>query len=375
VPLAEILHTTVQLAVYDAVMAIVGGYEPYAAAIAAPRGADVRAAVATAAYRTARERVAASRQAYLDEQYELYLSGIRDGRGKTLGIEVGEEAAAAVLALRADDGFDTVVTYQCNTSPPGVGEFEPNGGCGTQPVGASAGRIKPFTFSHAARFAPDGPDPLTSYDYTADFRETRDLGRAGSTFRTAEQTDVVYFWSEHTYVHWNRNINNLAASRRLSVRQTARFLAMVHTAASDAIIAGFDAKYFHRSWRPRTAIPRAGEDGNAATDADPSWVGELTVNHPEYPSAHAFWSAALLDTVARFFGTTRVTWTLETPQSAVPKVVQTRRTYRNLNDILREIADARVWAGLHWRNSMRDGAVIGRKVARHVNRHFFRRAW
>jgi hypothetical protein len=373
VPLAEILHTTIQLAMYDAVVAIMGGYEPYAADIQAPRGASVRAAVATAAYRTARERVAASQHAYLDEQYELYMAGIRDGRAKTRGIQVGEDAAAAMLARRANDGFNNVVLYQCNAIPPAAGEFEPNGGCGTQPVGTNVGQIMPFTFSNSTQFAPDGPDPLPSHEYAVDFVETRDYGRSNSTFRTPEQTDIVYFWSEHTYVHWNRNLNSLAASRRLNVRDTARFLAMVHTAASDAVIVGFDAKYFHRFWRPRTAIPRAADDGNPATDPDSTWTPELTVNHAEYPSAHAFWSAALTDTVANFFGTTRVTWTLETPQTAVPQVKQTLRTYRSVNQIMREIENARIWAGLHWRNSMEDGTTIGHKVAKHVNRHFFRR--
>ena len=372
VPLAEILHTTIQLAVYDAVMAIKGGYEPYATDIAAPGGADVRAAVATAAYRTARARVAPSQHAYLDAQYALYLAGILDGQGKSDGIQVGEEAAAGILARRANDGFTNVVPYQCSATPPPVGEFEPNGGCGTQPVGANVPQITPFTYSNPARFAPDGPPPLASDEYAADFVETRDYGRTNSAFRTPDQTDIVYFWSEHSYVHWNRNLNSLALSRQLNARDSARFLAMVHTAASDAVIAGFEAKYFHRFWRPRTAIPRAADDGNPATDADPSWIPELTVNHPEYPSAHAFWSTAVTDTVAEFFGTDKVTWTLETPQSAVPQVVQTTRTYQNVKQIMREIDNARVWAGLHWRSSMRDGGKIGRQVSKHVTRNFFR---
>jgi hypothetical protein len=92
VPLAEILHTTIQLAVYDAVMASEGGYEPYVAAIVAPTGSDVRAAVATAAYRTARARVAVSQHAYLDAEYDAYMADIADGQAKTDGIQVGKDA-------------------------------------------------------------------------------------------------------------------------------------------------------------------------------------------------------------------------------------------------------------------------------------------
>jgi hypothetical protein len=147
---------------------------------------------------------------------------------------------------------------------------------------------------------------------------------------------------------------------------------MVHTGAADAIIAGFEAKYYYATWRPRTAIPRADTDGNPDTDADPTWIPLLTVNHPEYPSAHGFWSTAVTDVVASFFGTNNVTWTIGTPQSAVPQVIQTERTYHSLNALMREIDDARVWAGLHWRHSMRNGDQIGRKVASHVIRNFFR---
>jgi hypothetical protein len=369
---AQILHALVQLAMYDAAIAVEGGYQPYAAAIPAPPGSDVRAAVATAAYRTALARVAASQISYLNVQYNIYMAGIPAGQAKDDGIQVGESAAAAVLALRVNDGFDAVVLYQCTSDPPPPGEFEPNGGCGTQPVDVKVAGIRPFTFSNPTRFRPDGPTPLDSNAYTEDFIETRDYGRSNSSFRTPEQTDIVYFWSEHSYIHWNRNLVKLAIHTGLNVRDTARFLAMVHTGVADAVIAGFDAKYFYGHWRPRTAIPRADTDGNPDTDSDPSWTPLLSVNHPEYPAAHGFWSTALTDTVARFFRTNKVVWTIETSQSAVPQLVQTERTYYDLNALQREIDSARVWAGLHWRHSTRHGGQIGRKVAKHVSDNFFR---
>jgi hypothetical protein len=371
---SEVLHAMIVLAMYDAAIAIEGGYRPFTAAIEAPAGADVRAAVATAAYLTARARVLASQFAYLDAQHTAYLAGIPDGQAKSDGILVGEQAAQQVIALRANDGFDNVVLYQCSAVPAAAGEFEPNGGCGTQPVDAKVGQIRPFTFTDPSRFRPGGPDPLTSSSYTADFIEVRDYGRANSATRTPEQTDVAYFWSENAFAHWNRNLIDLAISRGLSVRETARLFAMVHTSAADAVIAGFEAKYFFRLWRPRTAIPRAGSDGNPDTDPEPTWVPLLTVNHPEYPSAHGFWSTALTDAVGEFFGTHRLAWTINTSATAVPQLVQAERTYKDLNALTREIDDARVWAGLHWRHSMRHGDQIGRKVARHVVRNFFRPA-
>jgi hypothetical protein len=368
---AEVLHTIVHLAVYDAVVAIEGGYRPYASAIQAAPGADVRAAVATAAYRAARARVAPSQVGYLDGQYAAYMAPIPEGPAKASGVQVGQAAADAMISLRANDGFSNAVAYVCSSNPPPPGEFEPNGGCNTQPVDVNLGQVKPFTLERPNQFRPDGPDPLTSSAYVENFIETRDYGRLSSTVRTAEQTDIVYFWAEHAYVHWNRNLISLPISRGLNVRETARFFALVHTAAADAVIAGFEAKYFYRFWRPRTAIPRADIDGNPDTDAEATWTPLLTVNHPEYPSAHAFWSTAVADSVARFFGTNKIVWTITTSKAAVPQVIRTERTYRDVNAMLRELDNARVWAGLHWRHSLRHGAQIGRKVVKHVFDEFF----
>jgi PAP2 superfamily len=369
---SEVLHTTIQLAMYNATMAIVGGYQPYGAPLDAPRGADVRAAVATAAYRTARARVDSTQAGYLDSQYLAYLANIPDGRGKDSGIQVGESAAAAMLTLRTNDGFSNTVLYECSSAPPPPGEFEPNGGCGTQPVDTKLSQVTPFTLVDPSCFRPGGSNPLTSEGYTRDFIETRDFGRADSALRTPDMTDVVYFWSENTYSQWNRNLISLAISARLNVRETARFLALVHTSAADAVITGFNAKYFFRSWRPRTAIPRADTDGNPDTDPDPTWTPFLTVNHPEYPSGHAFYSGAVLEAVARYFGTSRISWTLSGNKAAVPQLVQTARTYPNLAAINREIANARIWAGLHWRHSMQDGEQIGHAVADRVFANYFR---
>ena len=373
---SEILHTMVVLAMYDAVMAIEGGYQPYALQADPAPGADVRAAVATAAYLTARARIAPSQYAYLDQQYAAYLAAIPDGAAKTAGVEVGEAAAAAILARRAGDGFATVVPYECSAIPPAIGEFTPDTGCpatpaSPQPADAKVGGIRPFAITDVTRFRPDGPDPLTSNAYADDFEEAREYGRLDSTVRTAEQTDIAYFWAEHPYVHWNRNLIALALQHGLNLRETARLFALVHTAASDAVIVGFEAKYYYRAWRPRTAIPLADMDGNPNTLAEPTWKPLLSVNHPEYPSGHGFWSTAVVDAVAAFFHTNKVTWTLTTSKTAVPQLVRTERTYGQLNAMMREIGDARVWAGLHWRHSIQHGAQIGRHVAAYVSRHFF----
>lgn len=375
---SQILHTMVHLAVYDAVVAIEGHYQPYAGSRKSrERNADVRAAVATAAYLTARSRVDASQHAFLDQQYAAFMASIPGGVAKTNGTRVGWKAAAAIVEMRANDGFTNAVFYQCSEIPPPVGEFEPDNGCPTstaspQPVDAKVGQIKPYTFRKRHDFAPKRPRALTSRTYAVDFAETRELGRADSAIRTPEQTDIAFFWSENPYVHWNRNLTALAISKSLNVLETARMFAMVQTAVSDAVIVGFEAKYQYGFWRPRTAIPQADFDGNDYTVADPMWRPLLSVNHPEYPSGHGFWSTALLDALGDFFGTTEVSWTLTTSKTAVPRVEQTTRTYDNLETLRRQIMEARIWGGLHWRFSMNAGSEIGRRVASHVTKHYFR---
>jgi hypothetical protein len=376
---AQVLHAMIMLAMYDAAVSVEGGYEPFAARIRAPQGTDVRAAIATAAYQTARARVASSQVAFLDQQYATYLSQLADGPAKADGIDVGQRAAAAMLALRSNDNFNTIVLYECSAVPPPPGEFEPDAGCPSgpaspQPVDAKVGRITPFTFANPDRYRPTGPQSLLSPGYIADFAEARDYGRKDSVLRSAEQTDVAYFWSENPYVHWNRNIMQLAISQGLDILETARLFAMVHTSAADAVIAGFEAKYHYAAWRPRTAIPRADTDGNPATDGDPTWLPLLSVNHPEYPSGHGFWSTAVIEATATFFHSRKVVWTITTSKVAVPLLVQAERTYTRLDDLLDEIGNARIWAGLHWRHAIEDGAKVGRKVATHVTSHFFRRA-
>ena len=278
--------------------------------------------------------------------------------------------------MRANDGFDAIVPYECSGPQAVPGEFEPDAGCpagptSPQPVDVKVGRIRPFAIENIGRYRPAGPDPLTASSYVEDFAETRDFGRVDSVFRSPEQTNLAYFWSDNPYVFWNRNLIALAQAQQLRVLETARLFAMVHTSVADAVIVGFEAKYRFTAWRPRTAIPRADTDGNPDTDADPTWRPLLMVNHPEYPSGHGFWSTALTDSVAAFFGTHKVTWTLSVPRSAVPALNQTEYTYDQLNALMRDVDDARVYGGLHWRQSLRHGAQVGRRVSAYVTRHHF----
>jgi hypothetical protein len=363
-----LLRAIVQIGVYDAAMTVSGSYKPFTGEVTLQPGADLRAAVATAAYHVTRTLVSGPPAAALDSQYDAYLAGIPEGNAKSAGIQVGQTAAAAVEALRADDGRNNTVLFDCRTNPQPTGIFEPDGGCGTQPLNVNLGLVKPFTFTDPKQFRPTGPDSLTSNNWVQDFIETRDYGRKDSTVRTAEQTDIAWFWQA---IDISKSLNDLAISHGLNAPDTARLLAMGYTAMADAAIAGFDAKYYFQFWRPRTAIVRADVLGNPDTPADPTWTPLISVNHPEYPSAHSFITTALVDIVRRFFGTSKVNWALTASKAAAPQLVTAQRTYQDLNALLAELYNARVWAGLHWRHSTQHGADLGRKVAQNVADKFF----
>jgi hypothetical protein len=367
---AAVYMGIVHAAIYDAAVAIEGGYEPYAIALTAPPDTSPAAAIATAAYDTLVGLQPAlgltpAQQAILAGEYANYLAGIPDGTSKTNGIAVGEQVAAEILALRANDGRDANPTLaDLNPPPPAPGVWQPN------PTGTVLGLrlpgIRPLAMKSASQFRPDGPNSLTSTEYTEDFDQVKDLGRLNSTTRTAAQTTQALFWTDHDLRVWNDGMLRLAAARGLDLVQTARMLVMAHVSGGDAMIAGFEAKYHYWFWRPYKAIQLADTDGNPATEPDPNWQPlRPTPNHPEYPAAHAFHSSAVAKALATFFGTDKVAFSLDS------RVTGTTREYGSFHDAVKDVELARVLAGFHFRNSTREGSNLGRVIALYVAEHYF----
>ena len=286
---AAVYMGIVHAAIYDAAVAIEGGYEPYAIKLHAPPNTSSAAAIATAAHHTLIGLQPAlgltpDQQAILDGDYANYLAAIPDGEAKANGIAVGEQVAAAVVALRANDGRERNPTLaDLNPPPPGPGIWEQNPGNPLPPVlGLRLPGITPLALNSASQFRPDGPNALTSAEYTEDFEQVKDLGRIDSTTRTPAQTIQALFWTDHDLRVWNDGMLALAVAHRLDLVQTARMLAMVHVSGGDAMIAGFEAKYHYWFWRPFTAIPEADTDGNPDTEPDPTWQPLRTT--PNFPS-------------------------------------------------------------------------------------------
>ncbi len=373
---AGVYMAIVHAAIYDAAVAIEGGYEPYAIGLSAP-DASPQAAIATAAYRTlvglylklpngAVVGLDPAQQPILDADYTSYMAAIPDGAAKTIGRTIGERVAEAVLALRRDDGREKDPRLSDLDPPaPGVGIWQPDL---SRPVlGLRLPTMRPLALERPWQFRPDGPSLLTGHEYAEDFEQIKQLGGDDSTARTPEQTTEALFWTDHDARQWNDGLLGLAAARQLDLVQTARMLAMAHVAGADGLIACFDAKYHYWFWRPYQAIPAAGDDGNPATDPDPDWRPlRTTPNHPEYPSAHACHTSAIATVLAAFFGTDEIPFQLDS------RVTGTTRVYDNFRDAVRDVNEARVLVGFHFFNSDQQGSNLGRVVGRYVTRHFFR---
>lgn len=367
---AAVYMGIVHAAMFDAAVAIEGGYRPYAIELH-QRGASPEAAVATATHHTLvglqpALGLTAAQQDGLNARYASYIAAIPEGSTKANGIQVGEQVADAVLSLRNSDGREQDPQYgQPPLVPlaPGPGVWDP----GAAPaVGLRMPGIRPLVLESVSQFRPDGPEPLGSRTYSEDFAQVKELGRADSSARTPQQTEAALFWTDHDPRQWNDALLNLAAARDLDLVRTARMLAMAHVSGGDAMLGCFDAKYTYWFWRPYQAIQRAGTDGNTATESDASWQPlRPTPNFPEYPSAHACHSTAVVEVLKSFFGTNNI------PISINSRITGTTRYYDQLQDVVKDVNRARVLAGFHFRNSDQEGSNLGRTVGRYVADHVF----
>ena len=360
----------VHVALYDTALAFEGGYQPYAIELTAPPDASSEAAIATAAHHTLIGLqpglgLNPAQQTILDTLYANYMAAIPDGTAKTDGVEVGEQVAAAVVTLRTNDGREANPVYgQPPFVPPpsGPGVWDR----GNAPaLGLLLPGMRPLAMQRASQFRPDGPSAMTSEEYTEDFNQVKEFGSLNSTSRTAEQTTLALFYIDHPSRQWNDTMLALAAARGLDLMQTARMLAMAHVSSGDALIGCWEAKYHYWFWRPPAAIQRAGTDGNPATEPDTTWQPLRATNHPDYPSGHGCNSSAITETLHAFFGTDRVSFTLDS------RITNTTIEYERLHDVVKDVNESRVLSGFHFRNSNQEGTNLGRQVSRYVVNNFF----
>jgi len=349
-PPAVRIMAFVQTSVFEATNAITGRYAPLMAKINAAPGTSVDAAVA-AATRTALAKLMPAQQAAIDADYEAAMKLVPDGAAKTSGIAVGEQAATACLA-RVDEGFGLPDTYRPHTTP---GVYVPT----FMPAVPNWGKRKPWVMTSGAQFRPGPPPALTSEAWARDYNEIKAIGAKNSTRRTPEQTAIAKFWEATAPVVYWPVVRSVAAAPGRDVTANARLLAIAAMAMDDALIAVFDAKYTYNLWRPVTAIRNGDVDGNDATERDPSWTPFIdTPMHPEYPCAHCIISASLGAVLQAEIGSGPVPAMSSASSTAGGAV----RTWKSVDEFVQEVAVARIYDGVHYRNSTVVGSAMGKQI-------------
>ena len=356
-PVYNLDLATVHVAMFDAVNAIDGSYRRFAAQPTTPTsGASLEAAAAAAAYHTLKG-LFPNRTAQYQDAYNNYVGGLEDGDAKTRGLQIGQEVAVQIVALRADDGRWTPATYTPTSLP---GRFR-----GTNPVNVFLPFVRPFTMQSASQFRADGPPPLTSVDYAEDFNETKALGALNSSVRTPEQTEIARFNTEPPPRFWARNLRIFATADR-GIAENARTMAVLWVSQADGLIACFESKYHFDFWRPTSAIRLADTDNNPATDPDPSWTPVVpTPNHPEYPAAHGCGTGGVAEALELVFGTKKLSFDFNST------VTGTTRHFDSTDDLVKELQLARIAGGMHFRTSTVHGAVLGMKVSKWIVKNHF----
>jgi hypothetical protein len=352
-PIAVRTMVIVQVSVFEAVTAITGRYPAFRARVTATPGASVDAAVA-AATRTALLKLMPTHQAAIEADYQAALRPLPEGPAKAGGIAVGEQAAAAILASCADDGAAAPNTYRPHTT---AGVYVPT----IFPAVPHWGKRKAWVMIGGDQFRPGPPPSLTSDTWRRDLNEIKALGGKDSTQRSPEQTAIARFWEATAPAVYWPVARSVATAPGRDVTDNARLLAVAGMAMDDALIAVFDAKYAYNFWRPVTAIRNAESDAR-----DPGWTPFIdTPMHPEYPCAHCIVSGSLGAVLEAEIGAGLVK--LSSASSTAGGAV---RTWNSVGDFVQEVAVARIYDGVHYRNSTEVGTAMGKKIGELAARRF-----
>jgi len=372
-PLAALDFAIVQLANYDAVQSVEHRHHPYhrsthhwsgsAPAAAAKAGHDVLVGLFPL------------QSDSLDTTYTNYLVE-NDIDPFDPGTQAGAEAASNILTLRANDG-------RFPPSPPPfvgnntIGQWRPTPSLlpGAPPSFAPGltpwvANVAPFTMKNTSQFRVGPPPSLGSQVWRKDYEEIKDIGSLFSSTRTPEQTEIGYFWADSGPVMWQSALRDISRTYLHDIGTTARMYALADVALADAQIACWDSKYFYNFWRPITAIRLGDQDGNPGTDADPDWQPLInTPNFPEYTSGHATTSGAIAHALRLFFGRDQMRFHITTTN---PNAQQKTHTFMRFSQAEEDVVNARVYVGIHYRNTDNVSRIQGHKVADWTFEHFFR---
>lgn len=351
-----ILH----IAIFEAINSIDRSFKPYAVRLS---HVSRRASTQAAADQAAHDVLVALYPSFastLDTQLQQDLNQIPSGQNKNDGIEVGQAAAAAILALRSGDGSAVVL-------PPFVPKTEPGDYQLTPPNFAPADfiqwpQVTPFALVHANQFRPGPPPQLTSDEYTRSFDEVMSLGFVNSTTRTADQTQIGQFWNGNIQDFWNEIAQTATLQDQLDLPHAAHLFALLNVALADTAIAFFEAKYTYDLWRPVTAVRMADVDANPATQPDAAWLPLTTKTAPDpsYPGAHSAISAAGAEVLRQYLHDPIA---LDVTSEALAGVT---RHFTRFSEAAEEAGLSRIYAGQHFRFDHVAGKQLGKQVAEFV---------
>ena len=350
-PPAVRVMAIVQTAAYDAATAA-AGRPPGGRRAADPASATAIDAAIAAAHRTTLLKLMPAQQPGIDTAYQAALARLAEGPAKTAGLAAGEQAATAVLAQRSDDGAASAETYRPHTT---AGVYVPT----ATPAATQWQKRKPWLMTSPAQFRPAAPPALTSSAWAAEYNEVRAMGGRAGSRRSAEQTEVARFWEYSLPAIYHGVVQSVALSPGRDVIRNARLYAAMAQAMDDALISVFEAKYHYQFWRPVTAIRNGDIDGNDATVAEAGWTPLIDVPmHPEYPSGHAILAASVGAVLKADIGNAPMPVLSTSSPSAKGAV----RRWNSVDEFVREVVDARVWGGLHYRFSSEAGVAMGSRI-------------
>lgn len=359
----------VHAAIFDAVNGIDREYTPYLVTGRAPGGARAEAAAAQAAYAVL-VALYPAQQADLQVKLTQSLAQIPGERGKSRsiarGVAWGQYVAEQILAWRSHDGWTTPdPAYAAFTGlPPTPGVWRSVPVAGAHPVFPQMATLVPFAMQSHDQFRPGPPPALSSQQYADDVNETKTLGDVNSAVRTANQTQLAKLWAAVGLIEESRILRQVAPAENRLV-DNARLFALATIVMADATIAGFDSKYKYNFWRPFSAIREANSAGNPAVVEDPTWTSLIAApNHQEYISNHAVITGGLMGALGRLLGDEH-TFTLSAP--GYPSFTT---EYQSFSAAAAEVKEARIWAGIHYRNSCNTGQAVGTAIADYIVGNF-----
>lgn len=357
----------VQVAVFEAVNSITGGYKPYLGTITAAPGASAKAAAVEAAYEVLSLYFGAISQSTLDADRTASLGTPPYDQSTMDGMEAGHEAAQAMIALRSVDGATTPpLTTIPGPAAPGV--YQLTKGCAAA-IAYNWQFVSPFGIRRASDFMLGPPPALTSEAYTKAYNEVMTVGASDSLERPQDRANVATFFAVTSPTQaMNQAAREVAEEEGGSLSENARALALINMAINDSLVASFLNKYHYNFWRPETAIHEADTDGNPDTVADPDWAPFITTPcFPSYPSNHGSAVNAASEVLRRLYGEAAHEITLTNPVATNISL-----EYDSFTEICNDVSDARVYGGIHFRTDQEAGTDLGRAVGAAVYRNNLR---